>query len=363
MSEPVQSDEISFRRNVMNSFIEIAAVVILVGYCMKVLTPFFGIVLWGVVLSVAVYPLHTGLTAKLGGRAKTSAFVIGVVGLAILLVPGWLVTESSVSSLTQWGQQMRAGTFHVSPPDDDVANWPLIGEQVYAAWSGLATDFRATVEAYQQQVSTLAQKLASIAGSLALGLVHFTASIIIAAICLLYADKGYEFTLALNRRIAPNRGQHLTDLSISTIRSVTNGVLGVAVIQAVLAGIGFAVIGLPAAGLVTLAVLIVAIVQIPAIIIMIPAIAWAYSHADPVAATIFAIYSVLAALSDNVLKPMLLGRGVDLPVLIVLLGAIGGMIQFGVVGLFIGAVILGLGYQIITDWIRPEPEAEAGTVS
>jgi predicted PurR-regulated permease PerM len=132
---------------------------------------------------------------------------------------------------------------------------------------------------------------------------------------------------------------------------VTNGVLGVAAIQAALAGIGFALIGLPAAGLFTLVVLVLAIVQIPSLVIMIPLIVWVFSFASTGAATVFAIYAVLVGLSDNVLKPLLLGRGVDLPVLVVLLGAIGGMLTFGVIGLFIGAVILGLGYRVISDWI------------
>ena len=168
----------------------------------------------------------------------------------------------------------------------------------------------------------------------------------------LYASGGYQLTCSIANRINPDRGTHWADLSVATIRSVTNGILGVAAIQAVLAGIGFFVMGVPHGGILAAIVLVTAIIQVPALLIMLPIAAWVFSFAETVPATIFAIYAVLVSLSDNFLKPMLLGRGVDLPALIVLIGAIGGMIRFGVIGLFVGAVILGLGYTIIGDWIR-----------
>lgn len=127
---------------------------------------------------------------------------------------------------------------------------------------------------------------------------------------------------------------------------------------AILIALCVTIMGLPAAGLLTLLVLVTAIVQIPAVLIMVPLIAWVYSFADPLPATVFAIYSVVVALSDNVLKPLLLGRGVDLPVLVVLLGAIGGMVAFGVIGLFLGAVLLGVGYELLMDWIRATGTAD-----
>ena len=164
-------------------------------------------------------------------------------------------------------------------------------------------------------------------------------------------------------RISPARGQHLVDTSIATIRSVTNGVLGVAVIQAVLAGIGLLIMGVPHGGIITGIVLITSIVQVPALLIIVPVVFWVFSFAAPLPATIFAIYMLFVALSDNVLKPILLGRGVDLPAAIVLIGAIGGMIQYGVIGLFLGAVILGLGYTIISDWMQSGSDETADAES
>jgi predicted PurR-regulated permease PerM len=187
-------------------------------------------------------------------------------------------------------------------------------------------------------------------------MLQIAASLVIAGVTLMFAKSGYGLTHSIAEKIIPGRGQKLTDLSIATIRSVTNGVLGVAVIQAVLLGFGFFVMGVPHAGLLAAIVLITAIIQIPALLIVLPVVVWVFSIAAPVPATIFAIYSLLAAASDNVLKPILLGRGVDLPALIVLIGAIGGMIAYGIVGLFLGAVILGLGYTIASTWLQ-SPDA------
>lgn len=344
-------DDQLLHSKVMTSFLQIAALVILVAFCIMIVGPFAGLVAWGIILAIAIYPLHRRLADNLGGSAKASATIITLVGLAFLLVPGWLVTASSVDSAQTMAADIKAGTFEVPPPDERVAEWPVIGERVYEIWSEGAEDVAEFARDYQPQLRAIGEWLAGAAGSLIIGLLHFVVSVIIAGVMLMYPDQGHELSRRVFDRISQGRGSHLTDLSVATVRSVTNGVLGVAAIQAGLAGVGFAVIGLPAPGILTLVVLITAIIQVPAIIIMLPLIIWVFSFATPVAATVFAVYAILVALSDNVLKPMLLGRGVDLPVLVVLIGAIGGMIEFGVIGLFLGAVILGLGYRIISDWI------------
>jgi predicted PurR-regulated permease PerM len=364
MISPVITDEERrFTRNMMTSFIQIATLVLLVGLCAAIVGPFATIVVWGIILAVAVYPLHLKLAAALGGRAKWSATIITLAGLAILLLPGWFVVDSTVGTVQALHADVSEGDLEIPPPDDSVNGWPVIGEKLYAAWSAASNNLQEMLSDYRPQVKAAAERFAHAAGALLSGMLHFVASIIIAGFFLMFARKGYDATTAICDRISQGHGAHLAGLMVSTIRSVTNGVLGVAAIQAVMAGIAFALIGLPAPGLFTLVILVTAIVQIPAIIIMIPLILWVFSFASTGAATVFAIASILIGLSDNVLKPLLLGRGVDLPVLVVLIGAIGGMIQFGVIGLFLGAVILGLGYRVITDWVwRRSPDPQAGPV-
>ena len=345
------ADDTVFQRNMMTSFIQIAALVILVSYCLAIIGPFVSLVVWGIVLAVAIHPLQVKLAAMLGGKEKTATVVITLIGLFIVLVPGWIMLKSVIASITSLAAEMKAGSLVVPPPADNVADWPLIGERVYALWSAAAANLGEALKSLDPTPREATQLLVSKIGSLASGMLQMAVSVIIAGVATTYAKSGYKLSCALASRILPARGQHMTDVSIATIRSVTNGVLGVAVIQAVFAGIGLMVMGVPHAGIITAVVLITAIVQIPALLILGPVAFWVFSWAAPIPATIFAVYALTVSLSDNVLKPILLGRGVALPAVIVLIGAIGGMIQYGVVGLFLGAVILGLGYTIISDWI------------
>jgi predicted PurR-regulated permease PerM len=346
------ADEVNFRRKMMSSFIQIAALVILVSYCLAIVGPFISLVIWGIVLAVAIHPLHVKFAAALGGKEKTAAITMIIIGLIVVVVPGWIMTKSVIASITSLAGEMKAGTLVIPPPADKVADWPLIGGRVYAMWSSAASNLGEALQSLDPTPREATQWLVLRIGSLVAGMLQIAASIIIAGVATMYAKSGYKLSCAIASSITPARGQHLADLSIATIRSVTNGVLGVAVIQAVLAGIGLAVMGIPHGGLIAGVVLITAIIQIPALLVLGPVAVWVFSIAAPVPATIFAVYMLLVSLSDNVLKPILLGRGVDLPVVIVLVGAIGGMIQYGVVGLFLGAVILGLGYTIISDWLN-----------
>ena len=353
MQTPVNSsDDTMFQRNMMTSFIQIAALVILVSYCLAIVGPFVSLVIWGLVLAVAIFPLHLKLAAALGGNEKLAATLIILIGLVIVVLPGWIMTKSVISSIMTFAAEAKSGTLQIPPPAENVAEWPLIGDRVYAIWNSAATNLEETLKNVDPSPREASMWLVGKIGSLAAGILQIAASIVIAGISALYAKNSYKLSCAIATRISPTRGTHLTDVSIATIRSVTNGVLGVAVIQAVLAGIGLFAMGVPHGGIIAAVVLITSIIQVPALLIIAPVVFWVFSFAAPIPATIFAIYMLVVALSDNVLKPILLGRGVDLPAAIVLIGAIGGMIQYGVVGLFLGAVILGLGYTIISDWIK-----------
>jgi len=360
MQNPMNAaDNATFQRNMMTSFIQISALVVLVSYCLAIVGPFVSLVVWGLVLAVAIFPLHLKLASALGGNEKLAATAIILIGLIIVVLPGWIMTESVISSIMAFAAQAKSGTLQIAPPAESVADWPLIGERVYAVWSSAATNLEETLKSLDPSPREASMWLVGKIGSLAAGILQIAASIVIAGIATLYAKNSYKLSCAIATRISPNRGTHLTDVSIATIRSVTNGVLGVAVIQAVLAGIGLMVMGVPHGGIIAAVVLITAIIQIPALLILGPVVFWVFSFAAPIPATIFAVYMLVVALSDNVLKPILLGRGVDLPAAIVLIGAIGGMIQYGVVGLFLGAVILGLGYTIISDWIKSADDSSS----
>jgi predicted PurR-regulated permease PerM len=351
-----------FLANAMASFLQIGALLVLLLWCFNIVKPFLGIVIWAVIIAVAVYPLHVSLTGRLGGREKTSAVILVLIGLAIILVPTWILGESTFGGLKTLGQDLRAGTLTVPPPDPGVADWPVIGEKTYEIWSDAAADLEATAMQYQEQLRALGQRVFNVGTGMLVGILQFVVSTIIAGALLMQARSGYEVSREImTSLVGTANGDRFTDMSISTIRSVVKGVLGVAVIQALAAAVGLVVAGIPMAGIWAGAVLVVAIIQLPPILVLGPIAFWYFSVADPVPATIFLVYSFLVSFLDGILKPMLLGRGLETPMLVILIGAIGGAMMSGIVGLFIGAVVLALGYELLIAWMAPdarEPEAE-----
>ncbi len=344
----------NFQKNAMASFIRIAAVALLVIMCFRIVAPFLSIVVWGMIIAVALYPLHLKLSGKLGDREKLSSTIFVLLLLSILLVPAYILTDSSVTSLRSVGTQLNEGEVQISPPNPSVADWPLIGETVFEIWDGAAANLEDTLNKFEDQLRALGGTVIRFAGSMAIGILQFVLSIIIAGVFLVGAEGGYRMSLTFSSSLVGDRGKDLTDLAVATIRSVAKGVLGVAIIQALLSAVGLVMMDIPAAGIWTFVVLMLAIMQLPPIIVLGPIAVWVFSTAEPVPATIFAVYAIIVSASDAVLKPMFLGRGVEIPMLVILLGAIGGMIALGIVGLFIGAILLALGYQILVKWMETD---------
>jgi predicted PurR-regulated permease PerM len=212
---------------------------------------------------------------------------------------------------------------------------------------------------YRPQLAELGKKALSAAAGAGITVLQFIISIIIAGVLLVYATSGSHAVGAVAVRLmGAESGREFTEMAGATIRSVAQGVLGIAVIQAILAGIGLFVMGVPYAGLWSLLVLLLAIIQLPTILVLGPIIVYVFSVAATVPAVLFMIWSLLVGLSDNILKPLLLGRGLDIPMLVILLGAIGGMLLSGIIGLFVGAVVLALGYRLFIAWLAQGAEPE-----
>ena len=350
-----------FLANEMVSFIQIGAVLLLILWCFSIVKPFVGVVVWGLIISIALFPAHVSLTAKLGGKEKWSATILVLIGLAIIIIPTWGLAGSAIDGLKHISTELEDGTVRIPPPSDSVADWPVIGERVHEGWTSLATNTEATLNKFQPQLRALGQTAVGFAGSVLGGVFQFIFATIIGGALLTQASGGYRVSRNIaNSLVGSEGGEKLISLSILTIRSVVKGVLGVAVIQTILAAIGLVAIGMPAAGLFAGAVLVLAIVQLPPILVLGPIAIWFFSVADTVPATIFLIYAFIVSLSDAFLKPMLLGRGLETPMLVILIGAIGGAITQGIVGLFVGAVVLSLGYELFVAWMAPDTDdAEA----
>ena len=331
--------------------IRLGVIFLILAWCLQILTPFISLVAWGAIIAIAIYKPFLKLVEKLGGRKKLAVTLIAVASIAAILIPVISLSSSLAESATTIGNQISTGKVNIPPPSESVSEWPLIGEKAYAIWHQASVDLSALLEKYPEQLSGAGKKLLGAAKGASIGIIQFIISMLIAAAFLSSAEAAGAAVRRLARRLAGERGEPLLALSTATIRSVAVGVIGIAFIQAMLGGLGMMFAGVPAAGLLAIVILVLAIAQLPPILVLLPVIFYVFSVESTTVAVVFMIWSIMVSMSDAFLKPLLLGRGVDAPMLVILLGAIGGMITSGIVGLFIGAVILALGYKLFQVWL------------
>jgi len=339
--------------NLMDTLIRLGVLILLLVVCVQVFAPFSTLMLWALILAVALYPLHLKIVGYLGGRQGRAATVMVLAGLLVIGAPTVMLGGTLVDQLQDLHARLQGEGFELPPPDPAVAEWPLVGERVYAAWSSAASDLPAMLEKFRPQLAQFSKTLVASVANTAAGILVFLVSLIIAGIMLAYAESGSRAMLRIiNRLTGPVRGMRVHALATATIRSVASGVIGVAFIQAILIGIGLVWAGILAAGILTGVVLLLGIAQLPALLVTLPAIGYIWWSSDATTPNVlFTVYLLAAGTADGFLKPMLLGRGVEAPMPVILLGALGGMVSGGFIGLFIGAVLLAVGYQLFMEWV------------
>ncbi|AQA19500.1 AI-2E family transporter [Halioglobus japonicus] len=345
-----------------DALIRVGLVALMVVASFRVFSPFLSLMIWALILAVTIYPLHQGLAARLGGNQGRASTVIVIVGLLGIGIPVVLLGGSLAEHATSIADRYHAGTLELRPPKENVANWPVVGEDVYNAWSAASENLPAFIQANKTSLESLITSGMSAAKSTVGTVLLFLGSLIVAGIMMAFGHSANDaMENIVTRIVGPKHGAEVHNLATMTTRSVAAGVLGVAFIQAVLVGIGLLGAGVPAAGLLALVVLLLAIMQLPAALVVIPVVIWIFKNGDnsQVMAIVWSVYLVVAGLADNVLKPMLLGRGVEAPMPVILLGALGGMMSMGFVGLFVGAVILAVGYQLFMKWVAMHEAEEA----
>lgn len=338
--------------------INLSIVFLILAWCFQILLPFISLIAWGGIIAIALYPTYCKLEAAIGGHRKLALGLLVLVAGGIIIVPMWSFTGSLIESALDLNNRLEAGTLTIRPPNESVRDWPVIGGQIYSLWADASSNLSGFLSDHNSQVRNIVRgTLTRIAGA-GLGALQFFVSFIIAAAFIAGTEPATSAARRLLTRIAGKDGEALRVLSVATIRSIAVGVLGIAIIQALGAGIGIALVGIPAAGLWALIVLVLAIMQLPPWLVLFPMVFYVFSVESTTVAVIFAVWSVIVSFADAVLKPMLLGRGVDAPMIVILLGAIGGMIMSGIIGLFVGAVILGLSYRLLMIWLASgEPAA------
>ena len=321
-----------------------------------ILKPFIGPIIWGIIIAVSLFPMHKRFTKLLRNREKLSAFLIVVFSILLLVIgPSILFTASTYETVENIKVKIADGDLHIPPPNAAVKSWPIIGEPTYHFWKLAATSMSSIFKMFEPQLKEIAPKILLGITGLATTVFLFIISIIIAGAFLVNPKSSEKTAISIFVTLAGKGGAHFATLAGNTIRTVVQGVLGTAFIQAIFVSIGLFAIGFPGAEIVSLIVLFVAITQLPVLLITIPAILYVFSYAGTTAAIIFTIWVVFWSVSDNLLKPLLMGKGMDdIPVLVIMLGVIGGMIMGGILGLFIGSVLLAFSYKVFQAIIQPK---------
>jgi predicted PurR-regulated permease PerM len=351
-----ENSEQLFNRRIIDIAVKLTALAFIVGWCFQIIRPFILIVIWGAIIAVALYPLHIKLSSLLKGNKKIASTLIALIGISIVALPSVHLTSSAIDSAQHFYTGVEEGTLTIPAANESIKEWPLIGEKLFSFWSEASKDIQKVASQYSEEIKSFSGTVLSAAAGVGGGVLQFIVSLIIAVVFMAKSSSLHQGVSLLMRRLMNESGDRTINTTIATIRSVATGVLGVAVIQSLLSGIGLLIADIPAAGLWAIAVLILAIAQLPPIIILGPIAAYYFSVADTTPAVAFLIFSIIVSMSDAFLKPLFLGRGMKIPMIVILIGAIGGMLWSGIIGLFVGAVVLALGYELLTDWLSHQQE-------
>lgn len=343
---------------VIDIALKVTLLAFMVVWCLRIINPFLIPIIWGVIIAVAVDPVYQWVYKKVGKRPGLSATFVSLVLVVFILVPTFFLIRSSVKEVKHLVQLQKEGKLEIPDPDEKVLEWPFVGESIYELWKDSQGDITQVFVDYEEEFVKIGKfAFSSIVGT-GFGFLKFILSIIIAGI-LLATPHTRDRINVLFEKAAGSFGQEFVSISEETIKNVVKGILAVAVIQASIFGFGLVVTEVPLAGIWALIVLLVSIVQLPTIILVVPILFYLWAHSEHTGWTVFwSIYFLLAGGVDNILKPILMGQGAPVPMVIVFLGAIGGLLTSGIIGLFVGAIVLSLGYRLLIHWLDKNSDTE-----
>ena len=351
----------SGRDQLTTTFVELAirvgALGLVLYWTLILVSPFITIVIWSAVLTVALYPPFEWMALRLGGRRRLAAVLITILSLLVVIGPATWLALDLVESIRIISERFDLSTLALPAPPTAVKDWPLIGDYVYQFWDLASTNLKEAAAKIVPYLKPVGTRLLGIAADAGTGILKFFVGIIVAGFLFAPAPSIVGAVKKFLRRLIPDRGEEFANLAGATIRAVSRGVIGISVLQALLAGIGLMIAGVPGASLITSAVLIFGIIQIGPTIILAPVVIWSWTAMEPAMALLFTAYMVPVNLLDNVLKPIVMGRGLKTPMLVILIGVLGGTLAYGITGLFLGPIILAVIWELLAVWIREDEAA------
>jgi len=348
------------RNDLTRTTLAVLCIVGMIAASFLVVQPFLGALVWATTLVVATWPLMLRLQAALGGRRGLTVTLM-TIGLLLIVV---LPLSAAIGAIVANSDRIMAlvaavPDFHVPAAPTWVADIPLIGGTVVERWAKVAgQDAAEIVRLATPYVGAITHWFVAVAGSAGGMVVHLLITIALAAVLYASGETAATWCRRFGRRLAGTRGEQVVVLAGQAIRSVALGVVVTAIAQTLVAGAGLALTGVPHAGILSAIVLMLCIAQLGPILVLLPATIWLFATGATVPGIILAIFTVLALTMDNFLRPFLIKRGADLPLLLILVGVIGGLLAFGLLGLFLGPVMLAITYTLLQNWIA-DTDADA----
>jgi predicted PurR-regulated permease PerM len=333
----------------------------LIAGSLWILSPFIASFVWATMIVVATWPAMRGLQDLFGGRRAPAVAAMTLGLLAILIAPLGVALHAAFGHAGQFVALIeRLPETQLPAAPEWLAKVPLAGERVQAAWNRLASggmaDLMVQAEPYAKAA---AGWFARQAGGFALVVVQFMVIVILSAVLYSGGESWAAWVRRFGRRLADEQGDRMVVLAGQAIRGVALGVIVTALLQSALGGIGLAIVGVPFAGVLTAIMFALCIAQLGPILVLLGATAWAYASLGAGWGTFLLVWSLVVGLMDNFVRPVLIRRGADLPLLLIFAGVMGGLVAFGIVGIFVGPVVLAVAYTLLDNWVAPDATGSA----
>jgi len=324
----------------------------LVYWSFVLVQPFIPILVWSTVLTVALYPAYAWLADRLGGRHSLAAALITVLSLIIVVGPAAWLALSLIEGLRTIAEQLGSASLVVPAPPRNVKDWPLVGDRIFELWSLASDNLDSALKTIAPHLRPMAGPVLNVAGGAGVGILKFLLSIVLMGFLFLPGPRLVRGFRMFLMHVIPERSDEFLALAGATLRTISRGVLGIAVLQSLLAGIGFKMAEVPGAGILTFLALFLGVIQIGPSLVILGVLVWCWSTMETTTALLFTAYLIPVSLLDNVLKPIVMGHGLKTPMLVIFIGVMGGTLAHGIIGLFVGPIILAVGWELLVAWMR-----------
>ncbi len=344
------------RRDITRTFLALLFIGGLIITSLWILQPFLGAAIWAVTIVVATWPLMISIQSRLWNRRSLAVVVMTVILLCVLVVPLWSAIGTIVSNADRIASWVKGlSSFEVPPPPARLGRLPLFGDDLVAAWQKVG------VEGVQDFMKKLApygaivlRWFATEVGGFGILVLQFLLTVVFAAILYAKGERAASWVRRFAQRLAGVQGEHSIRLAGQAVRGVALGVVVTALVQSILGGIGLAIAGVPFAAILTAVMFMLAIAQLGPMLVLAPSVVWIYWSVGTGWGTFLLLWTLVVGTMDNFLRPILIKKGADLPLLLIFVGVVGGLIAFGIIGLFVGPVVLAVAHKLLSAWVEEE---------